>query len=180
MQALEFQKLVTADKANLLGRLLKLLDDNNIGFCVIGSAAVSAYAEPVVGLDFDIVVTNYQLGRFESLLANTFRVKRSPRQIEITMPNSDLRVNVFTEARYAEFVERAAPRPLFGMTLPVAQPDDVLRATVWATEDVTRAQWKRLKDLADVARLLQANPKLRAQAPPWLLAKLEMQAQTHA
>jgi hypothetical protein len=177
MQAFEYQKIVTADKGNLLGRLLKLLDENAIGFCVIGSAAVSAYAEPLVGLDFDIVVTNYQLGRFESLLANTFRVKRSPRQIEITMPSSDLRVNVFTEARYAEFVERARGRPVFGMTLPVAQPDDVLRATLWASQDGTRVQWKRLKDLADVARLLQANPKLRGQVPPSLLAKLEMQAQ---
>ncbi|OQY81043.1 MAG: hypothetical protein B6D41_20240 [Chloroflexi bacterium UTCFX4] len=177
MQALDFQKLVAADKSNLLGRLLKLLDDQHIGFCVIGSAAVSAYAEPLLGLDFDIVVTSYQLGRFEAQLANTFFVKRAPRFIEITMPGSALRVNVFTEARYSAFVERAALRDWLGMPLPIARIEDVLSATLWAHADSTRAAWQRLKDLTDVARLLHVNPKLRAQTPPALLAKLETQAQ---
>lgn len=172
MQAFDYYKIVTADKSNLLGRLLKLLDENNISYCVIGSAAVCAFAEPLLCLDFDLVVTNYQLGRFESLLANTFRVKRTPRQIEITMPNADLRVNVFTESRYAGFVERAEIRPLLGMTLPVAHQDDVLRGTVWASQDANRPLWKRLKDLADIVRLLEANPKLRAQVPPGVLNQL--------
>lgn len=173
MQSLQLFKLVTADKSNLLDRLLKLLDDNNIGFCVIGSVAVSAYAEPLVGLDFDMVVTSYQLGRFEALLANTFRVKRTPRQIEITMPQSDLRVNVYIESRYAEFVERAERRPVLGMTLPVAKPDDVLRATVWAVQDFSRRAVKRHKDLLDLARLLETNPKLRVQVPPSVLSSLQ-------
>lgn len=173
MQAYAFFKTVTGDRDNLLERLLKLLDQNNIQFCVIGSAAVSAYAEPLIGLDFDIVITNYQLGRFESLLVNTFRVKRTPRQIEITMPNSALRVNVFTETRYADFVERAEMRNVFGAELPVARPDDVLRGTLWASEDAARAGWKRSKDLLDVARLVQTNPKLRARVPPAVLSKLQ-------
>ena len=172
MQALEFFKIVTADKANLLERLLKLLDDNNIRFCVIGSVAAGAYAEPLVGLDFDIVVTSYQLGRFESLLTNTFRVKRTSRQIEITMPNSDLRVNVLTETRFADFVERAERRALLGMTLPVARAEDVLQSIVWQNQDTARAKWKRQKDLADMMRLLQAYPKLEAQVPAPLLTKL--------
>jgi hypothetical protein len=173
VRSVEFLKIVTADQANLLRRLLKLLDDNDIGFCVIGSAAVSAYAEPLIGLDFDIVVTSYQLGRFEALLVSTFRVKRTARQIEITMPHSDLRVNVFTEARYAEFVERAEMRPVFGMPLPVARVDDVLRATIWNSEDTARSRWKRQKDLLDLTRLLEANPKLRAQVPPQTFTRLQ-------
>lgn len=173
MQAFEYYKIVTADKSNLLGRLLRLLEDNNIGFCVIGSAAVCAFAEPLLCLDFDIVVTVYQLGRFESLLANTFRVKRTPRRIEITMPNTDLRVNVFTETRYADFVERAEMRPLLGMNLPVAQQDDVLSAAIWSSQDPGRATWKRLMDLADIVRLLEANPELRAQVPTGVLNQLQ-------
>ena len=173
MQAFEFLKVVSGDKANLLERLLKLLDDNNIGFCVIGSAAVSAYAEPLIGLDFDIVVTSYQLGRFESLLVNTFRVKRTARYIEISMPNSDLRVNVYTEARYAEFVERAVERAVFGMNLPVAQASDVLNGTLWASQDAARSAWKRQKDMLDLMRLIEANPKLRGQLPPQWAARLQ-------
>src|SRR5581483_4768128 len=125
MQALQFFKTVTADKSNLLDRLLKLLADTNVRYCVIGDVAVCAYAEPLLGLDFDIVVATYQIGRFESSLASAFTYKRSPRILEITSPNSDLRVNVYTEARYGDFVDSAVSRTVFGMELPVASLENV-------------------------------------------------------
>lgn len=173
MTALQFYKAVTADKSNLLDRLLKLLADNGIRYCIIGGVAVSAYAEPMVSLDFDVVITSYQLGRFESLCANVFLLKRSPRLIEITSPPSRLRVNIHTDARLAEFVERAEVRSVFDLNLPVARIEDVLRAKVWAYEDMTRSALKRQKDLLDIARLLDVNPKLRAQAPAPILSNLQ-------
>lgn len=172
MTALQFYKAVTVDKSNLLDRLLKLLMDNGIRYCVIGGGAVSAYAEPLVSLDFDIIITSYQLGRFESLCASVFHLKRSPRLIEITAPPSRLRVNIHTDPRLAEFVERAEIRNVFDLNLPVARVEDVLSATIWASEDMTRPNWKQLKDLSDIARLLQVNPKLRAQVPASILNNL--------
>jgi len=169
----QFLKSVTADKSNLLERLLKLLHDNNIRYCVIGGVAVSAYAEPVISLDVDLVVTNYQLGRFESLLANTFLIKRTPRLIEITAANSRLRANVHTDSRLADFMERAEIRNVMDMQLPVACIEDVLRAQVWQFEDGTRKRSKRLSDLADIVRLLEANPKLRALVPERILEQIE-------
>jgi hypothetical protein len=172
MQARSFFKTVTGDRSNLIERLLNLLQDNGIRFCVVGGIAASAYVEPLVSLDFDLVVANYQLGRFESLLASTFLVKRSARQIEITAPDSRVRVNVWTEARYADLIERAERRNVLDWSLPVAALDDVLRFTVWSAQEPTRSPWRRQRDLVDLARLLENYPKLRAAVPPELLARL--------
>jgi hypothetical protein len=49
---------------------------------------------------------------------------------------------------------------------------DILRGKVWAAPDPTRRASKRQKDLADIARLLEAYPALRAQVPPDLLDRL--------
>jgi hypothetical protein len=163
--ALQYFKSVTSDKSNLLERFLKLLEDNSIHYCLIGGAAVSAYVEPLVSLDFDLVVTDYQVGRFTSLLANTFVVKRGPRLIEITAPNSRLRVNVHTDSRLAEFVERSGVRNVFDMSLPVARIEDVLSALVRAFEDTTRSAAQRRQDLMDMARLLELSPRLRSLVP---------------
>ncbi len=51
MQALAFWKAVTLDQANLLERLIDLLDENEIRYCVIGGQGVNAYIEPLVSLD---------------------------------------------------------------------------------------------------------------------------------
>lgn len=172
MQAIQFFKAVTADKANLLERLLKLLSDTNVRYCVIGDVAVSTYAEPLLGLDFDIVIASYQIGRFESSLASTFTYKRAPRILEITSPNSDLRVNVYTESRYADFVDSAVSRTVFGMDLPVASLENVFRAKLWALDDAARIGTKHQKDLLDIARLIVANPTLRRQVPPAILQRI--------
>lgn len=174
MQALQFFKSVTADKSNFLERLLNLLNDNSIRYCVIGTVAASAFVEPLVSLDFDLVITSYQLGRFEALLASTFIVKRGPRVIEIRAPDSRLRANVYTESRYAGFVERAEMRNVLELTLPIAQLDDILQARVWAWQDAGRKQTKRNFDLAEIALLLDRYPRLKSTVPPAILTKLEM------
>jgi len=171
--ALQFYKTVTADKSNFLERLLKLLDDQAIHYCVIGDVAVSAFVEPVLGLDFDMVVTDYQLGRFESLVAHVFTIKRQRRLLEITAPQSRLTVNVHTDSRYIEFVTRAEMRPTLDLQLPVARLQDVLQEKIDSSQEPTRPAWKRLKDLSDIMRLLEAHPKLRAHMPPNLLAKFQ-------
>ncbi len=56
MQAYTFWKTVTMDQANLLEKLIALLDENGIQYCAIGGQAVNAYVEPLVSLDLDLVV----------------------------------------------------------------------------------------------------------------------------
>lgn len=172
MQALTFWKTVTMDQANLLERLFALLDQHGIRYCVIGGQAVNAYVEPLVSLDLDLVVSVEQVEAAEGLLARDFTVKSFPHSLNLSLPGSDLRVQIQIDPRYADFVDRATLRPVLGLTLPVASVEDVLRGKVWAALDPARRASKRQKDLADIARLIEAYPQLRSLVPDTLLARL--------
>ncbi|MCW5852674.1 MAG: nucleotidyl transferase AbiEii/AbiGii toxin family protein [Anaerolineae bacterium] len=172
MQALTFWKTVTMDQVNLLERLFALLDQHRIRYCVIGGQAVNAYVEPLVSLDLDLVVSVEQIEAAERLLADAFTVKSFPHSLNLSLPGSDLRVPIQTDPRYADFVDRATSRPVLGLTLPVASVEDVLRGKVWAALDPARRASKRQKDLADIARLIEAYPQHRSLVPDTLLARL--------
>jgi hypothetical protein len=128
--------------------------------------------EPLVSLDLDLVVAIDQLDQVESLLTDSYRVNRFPHSLNVSLPESDVRVQIQTDPRYASFSERAIQGNILGMELPVASLEDVLRGKVWAVLDPTRRASKRQKDLADIARLLEAYPKLRAQTPEEVLKRL--------
>ena len=149
-----------------------MLSEHGIRYCVIGDEAVNAYAEPVVSLDLDLVVAIDQMGQAEALLKNSFRVERFAHSLNVSLAGSDLRVQIQTDPRYAGFVEHATEREVLGLKLPVADLKDVLRGKVWAALDATRRGSKRQKDLADIARLLENYPHLRAQVPPEILSRL--------
>jgi hypothetical protein len=172
MQALTFWKIITMDQANLLENLISLLNEQGIRYCVIGGQAVNAYVEPLVSLDLDIVVAVDQLEKVEALLASHFEVKRFPHSLNIAMPGSDLRIQIQTDERYSPFVQRASTRMVLGMRLPVASVEDVLQGKVWAVMDPERRGSKRQKDLADIARILEEYPELRARVPQEIHARL--------
>jgi hypothetical protein len=172
MQSLTFWKTVTMDRTGFLERLIALLDAEGIRYCVVGGQAVNAYAEPVVSLDLDLVVAVDQLPRTETLLAAAFRAERHPHSLNVSEPGSDLRVQIQTDQRYASFVDRASSRELLGLQFPVASIEDVLQGKVWAAADPDRRPSERLKDLADIARLLEVAPRLRPLVPSEILAKL--------
>lgn len=172
MKALTFWKTVTVDEANFLEQLIALLSDHDVRYCVIGGQAVNAYVEPVVSLDLDLAVAVDQIDQVEMLLAGAFDAKRFPHSLNVSLAGSDLRVQIQTDPRYAAFVELAAAQEVLGLVLPVARLEDVLRGKVWAAQDPTRRASKRQKDLADIARLLEACPELRAQVPSEILDRL--------
>lgn len=172
MKALEFWKTVTMDKADFLGRLLRLLEEKSVRFCVIGGQAVNAYVDPVVSLDLDVVVAAEQLAPLEPLLRKRFKVKRFANSLNLSLEDSSLRVQIRTDPRYAAFVPRASRRDVLGLTLPVATIEDVLQGKVWAASDPSRRASKRQKDLADIARIIEARPDLRDRVPPEILRRL--------
>jgi hypothetical protein len=172
MQALEYWKIVTADRSGFLDRLLALLEASGVRYCIIGGQAVNAYVEPVVSLDLDVAVAADDLPSAETLLAREFKVERFPHSLNVSAPGSDLRVQLQTDPRYGAFVARAAPAQVLGLTLPVARLEDVLQGKVWAAEDPSRRPSKRQKDLADISRLLEARPDLRLRVPKGILEKL--------
>ncbi len=172
MRAEAFWKSVVADTTDFLVRLLALLNEHRVRYCVLGDQGVSAYTEPVVSLDLDLVVAVDQLPEAEDLLRREFTVERFPHSLNVSAPGSDLRAQIQTDPRYASFVERATTRDVLGHQLPVASLDDVLQGKIWAVMDPSRRASKRQKDLADIARLLEAYPDLRAKVPAEVLSRL--------
>ena len=92
--------------------------------------------------------------------------------LNVSLAGSDLRVQVQFDPRYGQFVDRATIRDVLGLKLPVAHLEDVLQQKIWAAEDATRRGSKRLKDLADIVRLLETHPELRSRAPAAILDRL--------
>ena len=172
MQALTFWKTVTMDQSNLLENLIALLMEHRIQFCVIGGQAVNAYVEPLVSLDLDLVVAVDQLEEVKSLLASHFDLKPFPHSLNVSAPGSDLRVQIQMDQRYGSFVGHASTLTVLGMDLPVASVADVLQGKIWAALDPERRGSKRQKDLADIARLVEKYPELRARIPESIRARL--------
>lgn len=165
MQELEIWKLVTMDKANLLERMLGLLNEQNIRYCAIGGQAVNSYVDPVITLDLDLVIAVQDLGDAEKLLEETFQVERFAHSLNVSLPDTRLRVQIQTDPRYSDFVDRASYRTILGVVMPVAALRDVLQGKIWAVQDPTRRPSKRQKDLTDISRLMEEFPYLSEMVP---------------
>src|SRR6476619_7218291 len=101
MQALTVWKTVTMDRSNFLDNLVGLLAEHDIHYCVIGGQGVTAYAEPLISLDLDLVVAVNQMELVESLLRGRFKVERFPdSSLNVSADGSDLRVQIRTDPRY--------------------------------------------------------------------------------
>jgi GTP-dependent phosphoenolpyruvate carboxykinase len=85
--------------------------------------------------------------------------------VNITSPNSDLRIQLWQDSRYQRFVSNAADKNVLGYTMKVARLEDVLESKVWADMDKTRRKSKRQKDLADIFRIIEKFPQLEATLP---------------
>jgi hypothetical protein len=73
---------VTTDHAGFLDRIVAVLSEADVRYCVIGGQAVNAYVEPVVSLDLDIAVAIEDLEATEALLREHFKGARFPAQRE--------------------------------------------------------------------------------------------------
>ena len=84
MKALEFYQTVVRDSSNFLHRLIGLLEEHGIRYCVIGGQAVNAYVEPLVTLDLDIVIAVDQLAFARSLFESEFHVREFPHSLNLS------------------------------------------------------------------------------------------------
>jgi hypothetical protein len=56
-------------------------------------------------------------------------------------------------------------RSVLNLDLPVARVEDILQGKILAAMDESRRSSKRQKDLADIARIVEAYPVLRQSIP---------------
>jgi hypothetical protein len=172
VRARAFWKAATVDRSNLLERFFELLEAHRVRFCLIGGQALNAYVEPVVSLDLHVVIASGRLADVETMLGDAFELQRFPHSLNVSDRDSDLRIQIQLDPRYAPFVERAAVRDVLGLPLPVAAIEDILQRKLWAVEDTERRGSKRQKDLADIARIIEAYSALRSTIPAEVLTRL--------
>jgi hypothetical protein len=82
-------------------------------------------------------------------------------------------IQLSTEDFYREFPARAVPADVHGILLRVASLEDTLRGKIKAWGEPSRRQSKRIKDLSDIARLVEAHPRLWEHLPDELKRQIQ-------
>jgi hypothetical protein len=174
MMGKTFLNAVGHDEMDILQLFLGILAETGSQYCVVGGLAVNAYVEPVVSLDLDIVVAAGEVDRVaEAAKRSGLRVETFRHSVNFTSPKSDLRIQLQIDPRYQAFLSRAVETEVLGYRMRVASVRDVLQGKAWAYLDATRRKSKRQKDLADIMRLVEADPALEAELPPEIRAELK-------
>lgn len=169
-----FLNRVANERTDAVALLLSLLRQTRADYCVIGGLAVNAYAEPVVSLDLDLVVVADRVQALcEAATVKGIRIERFEHSVNLTVPGSDLRIQLQTDPRYQEFISRAVQRDVLGYRMTVAALEDVLAGKVWAYRDPQRRKSKRQKDLADILRMVETHPEVKDRLPPEIESQVE-------
>ena len=156
-------------------RLVDCLERADVPWCAIGGVAVNHWAdEPMVTQDVDFVVAAADIDRAASLLEQAgFQVERFEWSINFK-GRSKVSMQLSTEAFYRDFAARAVPADVHGILMRVASLPDTMAGKIKAWSEPGRRPSKRIKDLADIARLIEAHPDLWSALPHELQAQLPM------
>lgn len=142
-------------------RLVDCLERADIDWCAIGGVAVNHWAEePMVTQDVDFVVTTDAIEKTVKLLEDAgFKSERFEWSINF-QGRSKISLQVSTEDFYQEFPSRSVAADIHGILMRVASLEDTLSGKIKAWRTTDRRQSKRIKDLADIARLVESHPHL--------------------
>lgn len=166
MTSKQFYDWQTSGGTNDVMLLVDRLERADISWCAIGGVAVNHWAEqPMVTQDVDFVVAAESVERVVSLLEEAgFHSERFEWSINFK-GHSAVSIQLSTEDFYKDFPSRAVPADVNGILLRVACLEDTLKGKIKAWSEPGRRQSKRLKDLTDIARLVEAHPHLRDMLP---------------
>lgn len=149
--------------------LVQALEQREIPWCMIDGLAVNHWAdEPMATADVDLVIAA------ERVEEAGFQAKRFPWSINL-QGRSRVSVQISTEEFYRDFPSRSVPADVHGVLMRVASLEDTLKGKLQALGDPERRPSKRQKDLADIARLVEAHPELRPVVPGEVLQRLGLQ-----
>lgn len=174
MTSKEFLNSLANGQSDIIQIFLSIITEIGSPYCVIGGLAVNAYVEPVVSLDIDIVITVKNVEAIcRAAERRGLKVESFEHSMNISSPQSDLRIQLQIDPRYQGFIPRAELKDVLGYKMYVASLDDVLLGKVWAYADQTRRRSKRQKDLADILRIIEKYPQFKANLPPNLKEQIE-------
>lgn len=166
MTSKQFYDWQTSGGTNDVMKLVDCLEKADIAWCVIGGLAVNHWAQqPMVTQDVDIVVVSDAIERVVALLEKAgFRAERFEWSINFK-GQSAVSIQLSTEDFYRGFTDRAVPADVHGILMRVASLEDTLKGKIKAWSESGRRQSKRIKDLADIVRLVEAHPHLLDKLP---------------
>jgi len=166
MTGKEFINALANGKSDIIQLILDILSETDSPYCLIGGLAVNAYVEPVVSLDLDIVAAVEHIGAIcTAARGRGLTVEDFEDSVNISSPDSEVRVQLQTDPRYQTFLSTAADNDVLGYRMKVATVENVLQGKASAYLDKTRRRSKRQKDLADILRIIEAYPQLEASLP---------------
>lgn len=174
MTGKQFYDWQTAGGTNDVMRLVDALERADVAWCVIGGVAVNHWASnPMVTQDVDLVVAaEAEAKAVQALEQAGFKAERHAWSVNFR-GTSKLSIQLSTEAFYDDFPSQAVAADVHGILLRVASLEDTLRGKIKAWSEPGRRQSKRIKDLADIARLVEAHPSLWDQLPEELRTQVE-------
>jgi hypothetical protein len=172
--AKKFYDWQTAGGTDDVMRLVDCLERADVRWCAIGGVAVNHWAaEPMVTQDVDLVVAAEDVERTITILSEAgFAATRFEWSVNFC-GNSRISIQLSTAKVYLSFPERAVAADVHGILLRVASLEDTLTGKLLAWGDTTRRQSKRIKDFADIARLVEAHPELWTKLPEKLQTEIE-------
>ena len=161
MTAKQFYDWQTSGGTDDVMRLVDCLERADVQWCAIGGVAVNHWAEePMVTQDVDFVVTAEDVERTVQELINAgFKATKHEWSVNFK-GRSKVTIQLSTEEVYLSFPERSVPADVHGILLRVASLEDTLTGKILAWSDSGRRQSKRIKDFADIARLVESHPFL--------------------
>jgi hypothetical protein len=141
--------------------LVDVLERADISWCAINDLAVNHWAEePMVTKEVDIVITADDIDHAITLLEQAgFTSERFPWSINL-QGKSKVSIQISTEALYRDFPGRSVPADVHGILMRVASLEDTLQGKIAAWRDNKRRQSKKIKDLGDIARLVESHPEM--------------------
>lgn len=147
-------------------RLVDALERAEIPWCVIGGLAVNHWAtEPMVTRDVDLVVAVDQIDCAIGIITEAGLVAEKHEWSINFTGRSQVSIQLSTEEFYRDFPARSVPADVHGILMRVASMSDTLAGKIRAWSDPARRASKRMKDLTDISRLIEAHPELRASLP---------------
>jgi len=151
----------TAGGTDDVMRLVDCLERSDILWCAIGGVAVNHWAEePMVTQDVDLVVATESIELAIKVLEEAgFKSERFAWSINFR-GHSKVSVQLSTEDFYYEFPNRSVAADVHGILMRVASLEDTLKGKMKAWKDTERRQSKKIKDLGDIARLVESHPHL--------------------
>lgn len=173
MTARQFYDWQTLGGSSDVSALVAVLEEREIPWCMIGGLAVNHWAhEPMATADVDLVIATQRVEETVMILGeHGFTAEHFPYSVNLK-GNSKVSIQISTEEFYQAFPQRSVPADVHGILMRVASCEDTLAGKIAAFSDASRRPSKRQKDLADISRLIEANPQLQPLIPQEISAKL--------